>query len=55
MIRTKYKFGKSSLKELHSCHEDLQKILNLAISLSKIDFGISEGYRTIEKQNKLFL
>ena len=37
-----------------TCHSDLQKVFNLAISRSKIDFGVSEGHRSVERQNKLF-
>jgi len=50
-----YSFGKRSEKQLKTCHLDLQKILRLAISRSKIDFGISEGHRDIERQYQLFL
>lgn len=50
-----YKFGKNSLKQLDTCHEDLKKIMNLAISRSNIDFGISEGYRTVKRQKELYL
>ena len=50
-----FKFGKRSKENLKTCHEDLQKIFNLAISRSKVDFGISEGHRSVERQNQLFL
>lgn len=49
-----YKFGKNSLEKLKTAHEDLQKIMFLAIKRSKIDFGISEGHRSIERQFSLF-
>lgn len=49
-----FKFGKNSKEKLETCHEDLQKIMNLAISRSKVDFGISEGHRSIERQQELF-
>lgn len=49
-----HSFGKRSLDNLATCHIDLQKILSLAISRSPVDFGISEGYRSLERQNKLF-
>ncbi len=49
------KFGERSIKNLRTCHEDLQKILTLAISRSKVDFGISEGHRSIDRQYQLFL
>ena len=48
------KFGKRSLHNLLTCHTDLQKILYLAIERSRIDFGISEGHRSIERQKQLY-
>ena len=49
-----YKFGKNSAKKLSTCHIDLQRIMNLAISRSKVDFGISEGHRSKARQYQLF-
>lgn len=43
-------FGKRSLREIKTLHKDLQLIFFLAIKKSKIDFGLSEGYRSIKKQ-----
>ncbi|TYP71476.1 peptidoglycan L-alanyl-D-glutamate endopeptidase CwlK [Aquimarina intermedia] len=54
-MRITYKFGDRSRKNLETCHEDLQKVLNLAISRSKVDFGISEGHRPVERQYRLYL
>ena len=45
-----YTFGSKSKERLKTCHSDLQKILNLAIEVSAIDFGVAEGYRSLEKQ-----
>ena len=53
-MRNKRRFGERSLGKLETCHKDLQKIMKLAISRSLIDFGISEGHRSIERQNLLF-
>jgi peptidoglycan L-alanyl-D-glutamate endopeptidase CwlK len=50
-----YNYGKNSDAELNGCHSDLQKIMRLAISRSKVDWGISEGHRTVERQNQLFI
>lgn len=36
-------------------HPDLQKVFSLAVERSSIDFGISEGYRSIARQGLLFL
>ena len=50
-----FSFGTRSTEQLKTCHEDLQKILELAIQSSKVDFGISEGHRTVLRQYELFL
>lgn len=50
-----YAFGKNSNKKLSTCHIDLQKIMNLAISRSKVDWGISEGHRPKTRQYQLYL
>ena len=49
-----FKFSKRSIDKLNTCHKDLQLIMNTVISVSNIDFGISEGHRSIELQNKYF-
>lgn len=49
-----YKFGTTSKERLATCHDDLQKVFEAAIALSPIDFGIAEGYRSIERQKQLF-
>ena len=49
-----YKLSKKSTEKLNTCHEDLQLIIKEAISVSDIDFGISEGYRDIQTQYKYF-
>jgi len=50
----KHKFGNSSKQRLSTCHTDLQLIMNTAIGISDIDFGIAEGHRSIEDQQKYF-
>ena len=47
-------FGSNSKEKLATCHSDLQKILSLAISRTGVDFGISEGHRSLERQKMLF-
>jgi peptidoglycan L-alanyl-D-glutamate endopeptidase CwlK len=49
------KFGKRSLDKINTCHEDLKKIFMVVISRTKVDFGISEGHRPVERQYQLFL
>lgn len=49
-----YSFGNGSSQKLNTCHQDLIKIHRLAISRSRIDYGISEGHRSLERQKLLF-
>lgn len=46
------KFGKNSLENLDTCHEDLKKILNIAIQY--VDFTVTAGHRNKEKQDLFF-
>lgn len=50
----KYKFSRRSKKALKTCHKDLQLIMGESIKLSNIDFGISEGYRSLQDQLKYY-
>jgi len=43
-------FGKRSKEKLCTCHIDLQLIAEESLKVSQMDFGISEGHRTVEKQ-----
>lgn len=45
-------FGERSLKNLQGVHPDLIAICKMALDLTLIDFGITEGLRTIEKQKE---
>jgi len=45
-------FSEESFTELDSCHQDIRKILLVAIKI--IDFKILQGYRGKEEQNKEF-
>lgn len=47
-------FGETSQARLKTCHNDLQLIMNEAIKYSNVDFGIAEGHRSIELQQKYF-
>lgn len=49
-----YSFGKRSTKNLNTCEDDIRKVMEMAISVSEVDFGISEGVRTLERQMELF-
>lgn len=45
-----YKYSKSSLEKLHTCHPDIQKVLKRAIK--RYDITIIEGVRSLEKQKE---
>lgn len=51
-----FKFGSSSLNRLETVDARLKEVANLALSISKVDFGIpsSGALRTAEEQNKLY-
>ena len=49
-----YKFSNRSKERLATCREPLQQVMNRAIELSVVDFGISEGIRTVERQAELY-
>jgi len=49
-----FNFSENSMQKLRSCHKDLQRIAIAAIQRTEVDFGIAEGYRSIEKQQELF-
>lgn len=49
-----YEFSNTSKKRLSTCHDDLQKIMNEAIKVTNVDFGIAEGHRSIKLQKKYY-
>lgn len=49
-----FKFGVRSLNELAKVHPDLQKVAHQALKVSQVDFGVSDGYRSIQEQRELF-
>ena len=49
-----FRLGKTSKKRLETCHKDLQLIINEAIKITNVDFGVAEGHRSIEKQKQYF-
>lgn len=48
------KFSSRSLNKLSTCHVDLQLIMTEAIKDTCVDFGVSEGHRSLERQKELF-
>ena len=49
-----YTLGQKSLSRLDGVHDDLQKVVMLAIQITEIDFCILEGIRSQERQLMLF-
>lgn len=50
-----YSFGANSARKLKKCHPDLVVILEAAIQVSNVDFGISDTLRSDEDQLTYFL
>lgn len=48
-----FKLGAKSLSRLEGVHPDLVKVVKLAIELSDVDFTVTEGMRTLERQRQL--
>lgn len=48
-----YKFGDKSQEKLLTVHPDLQKLFVAAITASPLDFSITEGIRSLERQKEL--
>lgn len=48
-----FRLGKVSLQRLSSVHPDLVRVCSLAIELSPVDFTVTEGLRTIDRQKEL--
>lgn len=49
-----FKFSKASENKFNGVHPDLVKVARLALELSEVDFGITEGMRSLERQLSLF-
>lgn len=48
-----FKFGARSLKNLEGVHPDLVKVAHRALEITTVDFMVTEGRRTIERQRQL--
>lgn len=51
----KYNFSSTSRKRLGTCHPDLSRVMEAAIDVSDIDFGIAEGVRSVALQHEYYL
>lgn len=48
-----FRLGSRSLKNLEGVHPDLVKVVQRAIQITKQDFAVIEGLRTLERQKEL--
>lgn len=48
-----YQLSRKSISRMAGIHPDLDAVIRLAIQLTPIDFGVSEGVRSIERQREL--
>ena len=48
-----FRLSKRSHDRLIGVNKDLVQVVNLAIGKSKVDFGVSEGIRSVERQKEL--
>ena len=51
-MMSNYKLSRRSLERLQKVHPDLVRVVMRAIQLTEVDFGVTEGVRTIEKQRE---
>lgn len=49
-----YSLSEKSLNKMERVNSSLVQVVKRAIELSTIDFGVTEGLRTVERQKELF-
>lgn len=49
-----FNLSNRSLKNLEGVHKDLVAVVMRAIEITEVDFGVTEGVRTLSKQRKLY-
>lgn len=47
-----YRFSKRSIDRMEGVHPDLVRVVKRALELSEVDFGVTEGLRTMAKQRE---
>jgi len=50
---SRFKLSARSESRLNGVHPDLIQVVRLAITLTEVDFGVTEGLRTVERQSVL--
>lgn len=49
-----FELSKASLSNLRGVKQPLVEVVKIAIKISEVDFGVSEGVRTFERQKQLY-
>lgn len=49
---SQFKFSQNSLNKLNGVHPDLVKIVHLALGISDVDFGVTDGLRDMQRQEQ---
>lgn len=49
-----FKFSQRSLRNLNGVHPDLVRVITRALEVSTVDFVVTEGLRTLDRQKVLF-
>ena len=49
-----FKLSNRSLDKLQGVHPDMVATVKMAIKITKVDFGVTYGVRTLEEQKKLY-
>jgi peptidoglycan L-alanyl-D-glutamate endopeptidase CwlK len=49
-----YKLSKRSLRKLEGVHPHLVSVVKRALQLSEVDFSVTEGLRSLDRQHQLF-
>ena len=49
-----YKFSKRSEQSLQGVHPDLVAVIRRALALTEVDFMVTEGVRSLERQRQLY-
>lgn len=49
---SKFSFSQTSFNRLKGVHPDLIKVVHLALSLSDVDFGVTDGLRDMARQEE---
>ena len=49
-----FRLSQKSLQRLEGVHEDLRRVVEKAITITTVDFGVVQGLRTVDQQRELY-